>query len=142
MGKWLPGQSGHPDGYSRKKRFQDQINAFVDKLSKEEQTKDELARIAYAMATGRTDLLRNVNTGEILKPDFDWFKFLIEHIEGRLVPDEVYPNIQIIVERREKDEAIRQREQEWEERRKFNERLPLDYPRATPPVSGDDFSTS
>lgn len=101
--RWKPGQSGNPAGSSKKARVTDALIRMLDRL---EGADEDLARTWFAMATGRKELLRDKQTGEMRKPDFPWFATLLERIEGKVGTtfDLESLGLKVIVEHR--DEGI------------------------------------
>jgi hypothetical protein len=85
--QFRPGQSGNPDGYSRRRRIADALHRALNKHGLE----DEVANTVIAMALGQKIANRT--------PDLMWFRELRDMVDGspryreRECPDTAYVEI-------------------------------------------------
>lgn len=77
---WQPGQSGNPDGYSRKRRFADKLIEAIETDGYD----PDLIKAIVGKATGRIDLLTDAN-GNVREPCLNWFNALTAIIDGPAV---------------------------------------------------------
>jgi hypothetical protein len=78
---WKPGESGNPNGYSKRRRIADTVAEVIDKKGMSE----ELALIVLAKATGRKELLTFTDRDgkKVTRdPDIAWFNMLREMVDG------------------------------------------------------------
>jgi hypothetical protein len=72
---WQPGQSGNPNGYSRKRRFSDALERLI-----EEEGADEFLRVGWKAAQAG---------------DFNFWKYLYERHEGKIPDAEQDPSLEL-----------------------------------------------
>lgn len=72
--QFKPGQSGNPDGHSASRRVSSALIKLIDK----EGADSDLVKTWLAMALGKQSEL------EGRKPDFQFFKELLDRIEGKV----------------------------------------------------------
>ncbi len=75
---WQPGQSGNPAGHSRGRR----IAAAITRLIDEKGLEREIALTLIGMALGRRKMLRG------RKPEYQWFRELLNRVDGPVGKDE------------------------------------------------------
>jgi hypothetical protein len=80
--RWKKGQSGNPSGYSRRRRLSDAVARAIEAQGLD----SPIAQTLLAMALGDKDKL------EGRTPEFQWFKLLVEMVDGETgTPDEQRP---------------------------------------------------